>query len=231
MAAELCGDEWNAAHAAWQLAMPQVLASNSPHLALMAAAAAHQSAAWSARVPLPLAGLCTSWALGMYHAGGESLHALLSGSCGDASRQQAGQVLIAYAVPLVGWMLLSQSSAHLAHVDPHPGNFRWDAEGQARTPRTRGWVGGVGGSRRAFRAHHPFAVRVALDAWPCSPGCTLHPSLYRAPSTHACTIYRTRPHPGALGPGLGFARAAAAGDSTRALPARHVRRPPATSLP
>lgn len=25
-----------------------------------------------------------------------------------------------------GWLLLSKSSSHVAHVDPHLGNFRWD---------------------------------------------------------------------------------------------------------
>ncbi|CAE8621863.1 unnamed protein product [Polarella glacialis] len=62
-------------------------------------------------------------------AGGESLHKLLSGasSAGDAGRQEAAGMLIGFAVPFIGWLLLCKSTSHLAHVDPHPGNFRWDS--------------------------------------------------------------------------------------------------------
>lgn len=63
----------------------------------------------------------------MSRAGGESMHQLLSGSNGELGRQEAGKILIAFAIPFIGWLLLCKSSSHLAHVDPHPGNFRWDA--------------------------------------------------------------------------------------------------------
>jgi len=36
-------------------------------------------------------------------------------------------VLVGYVIPLIGWMLLCKGSSHFAHVDPHPGNFQWDA--------------------------------------------------------------------------------------------------------
>lgn len=81
----------------------------------------------SVSVPQPLPNLCCRSAMAMERAGGESVHMLLSGSMGDAGRQEAAQALLGLVVPFIGWLLLCKSTSHLAHVDPHPGNFRWDA--------------------------------------------------------------------------------------------------------
>merc|ERR1719221_584733 len=60
-------------------------------------------------------------------ASGCSMHQLLAGGQGEAGQREAAQVLIGFAVPFIGWLLLCKSTSHIAHVDPHPGNFRWDA--------------------------------------------------------------------------------------------------------
>jgi len=61
----------------------------------------------------------------MTRAGGQSIHQLLTGS--DQERQrEAAAALLMVAVPFFGWLLLCKSTAHIAHVDPHAGNFRWD---------------------------------------------------------------------------------------------------------
>eukprot|EP00928_Gymnodinium_smaydae_P018277 TRINITY_DN16966_c0_g1_i1.p1 TRINITY_DN16966_c0_g1~~TRINITY_DN16966_c0_g1_i1.p1 ORF type:complete len:323 (-),score=49.17 TRINITY_DN16966_c0_g1_i1:137-1105(-) len=143
-AATLCTQEWNAAYCAWHQAMlpvfmaaaregqSQASASLPPHVAILAAVALQQSQAWCTRVPEPVVGHTSVSALAMTRAGGESIHALLesSGSFGSPEQQEAAMVLVGYAVPFIGWLLLCKSSSHLAHVDPHPGNFRWDAVGK-----------------------------------------------------------------------------------------------------
>ena len=173
LASELC-EQWPAVHQQWQAAMPQLLAANSPHLALVAAAALpHASHVGSPRVPVPLRGCTTPLALGMSRAGGESLHRLLRGDGGAEGRQRAGQVLVAHVVPLIGWLLLCRSSSHLAHVDPHPGNFRWDEASLEL------WVGmGHGGWGLG---HGPWAM--GHGAWGmghgmrvCACVCTLVPA-------------------------------------------------------
>jgi len=129
-AGTLCGNDWNNAYRMWQQAIIQE-GLVPPHLAPLVAVALGQSAAWSIRVPEPLVQYNThSSILVMSHAQGESMQKLLDGSTGSAGVQEAAVVLIGYAVPFIGWLLLTRSSSHLAHVDPHPGNFRWDSQQQ-----------------------------------------------------------------------------------------------------
>jgi len=128
LARGLCSDDWPAAYRFWQQAMqaaPNVL---PPHLAPLLFVALAQSAGWSANVPEPLDGYIGRSAMAMSLAGGESLQKLLSGVSGQAGQQEAATVLIGYAVPFIGWLLLCMGSSHLAHADPHPGNFRWDSD-------------------------------------------------------------------------------------------------------
>jgi len=56
---------------------------------------------------------------------GVSLQEMLSND--TAAVREAMAVMLGVAVPFIGWLLLCQSSSCAAHVDPHPGNFRWDS--------------------------------------------------------------------------------------------------------
>lgn len=122
----LCATEWGSAYQSWQAAIMPSLRGIPPHLAPLAVAGFAESAAWSTEIPEPLDAYCSTSVMAMSFAGGESLHQLLQGAAGQQGQQEAAAVLISYAVPFIGWLLLCKSSSHLAHVDPHPGNFRWD---------------------------------------------------------------------------------------------------------
>ncbi|KAK3232880.1 hypothetical protein CYMTET_56785 [Cymbomonas tetramitiformis] len=80
------------------------------------------------RVPQPFDAYCARSALFMERAGGESVKRLLEGQAQSPAHTQAAGILITLAMPFVGWLLLVKSSSDPAHVDPHLGNFRWDAE-------------------------------------------------------------------------------------------------------
>merc|ERR1719203_541913 len=87
-------------------------------------------------------------------AGGESLHKLLSS--GPRACQEAVKVLLGSAIPLIGWLLLCKSSSDLAHVDPHPGNFRWDAS--SRTLWVLDW-----GSHVTLPAERRYALCLLIE--------------------------------------------------------------------
>jgi len=80
------------------------------------------------QVPEALPGSVSQSAFAMSLAGGQSLHTLISGC--EAEQQTAISVIIGLVVPFIGWLLLCKSTSHLAHVDPHLGNFRWEANSQ-----------------------------------------------------------------------------------------------------
>lgn len=128
-AASLCGGEWVSVHRTWlaegepfAVVIPPVFATPGPQLLEQLRGAA-------VRVPevMGAEGLVAETALVMTRAGGESMHRLLSGAVGEAEQLHAAAALLGVAVPFIGWLLLCKSSSHLAHVDPHAGNFRWDA--------------------------------------------------------------------------------------------------------
>mmetsp|Transcript_16359 Transcript_16359/g.29472 ORF Transcript_16359/g.29472 Transcript_16359/m.29472 type:complete len:280 (-) Transcript_16359:58-897(-) len=125
IAGDLCRNDWSDAYRTWCSEVDSALAGVPPPIALLARHFVTQSSAWNTRVPEPLDGYCCESALAMSCAGGVSLHRLMCGGGGE--QQEAAQVLTGLAVPFIGWLLLCKSSSHLAHVDPHPGNFRWDA--------------------------------------------------------------------------------------------------------
>merc|ERR1719214_148705 len=89
-----------------------------PHLHPIAIAGFAQSLGWSIKVPQPLPDYCESSVMCMSFAGGQSLHQLLQGAAGQQGQQEAAAVLIAYATPFIGWLLLCKSSSLVAHVDP-----------------------------------------------------------------------------------------------------------------
>eukprot|EP00401_Gymnodinium_catenatum_P006398 CAMPEP_0117514548 /NCGR_PEP_ID=MMETSP0784-20121206/30126_1 /TAXON_ID=39447 /ORGANISM="" /LENGTH=541 /DNA_ID=CAMNT_0005310347 /DNA_START=13 /DNA_END=1634 /DNA_ORIENTATION=+ len=129
MAATICGgDDWGGAYRTWLIRAQESLAQAPPQLAVLAMTfvTEAQSSRWAVRVPLPFDGYCNESVLVMSHASGVSMHQLLSGAEGEAGQSEAATVLLGLALPLIGWLLLCKSSSHLAHVDPHPGNFRWD---------------------------------------------------------------------------------------------------------
>lgn len=129
LAGRLCASEWGCAYAMWLTSAEAALAQLPPPFPLLATtfSARLRTSPWSVRVPQPLAGAICESALAMSLAGGESMHRLLAGDAGQAGQQEAAQVLIGLAIPFIGWLLLCRSTSDLAHVDPHPGNFRWDA--------------------------------------------------------------------------------------------------------
>lgn len=131
MAAELCrpGGEWDVSYVMWLSRAPVALAHAPAHLSSLGLGFAAQALARGARVRTPevLRGLVSGSTLSMSRAGGESLHKLLNGAHGPGGCREAAEVLLGCAVPFVGWLLLCKSTSHLAHIDPHPGNFRWDA--------------------------------------------------------------------------------------------------------
>eukprot|EP00931_Biecheleriopsis_adriatica_P118051 TRINITY_DN93520_c0_g1_i1.p1 TRINITY_DN93520_c0_g1~~TRINITY_DN93520_c0_g1_i1.p1 ORF type:complete len:497 (-),score=75.47 TRINITY_DN93520_c0_g1_i1:77-1567(-) len=136
MAAELCGQPWNESYRAWQRVMlPIFLNGNQdgapglpPQISDLAAAALQRSQTWHTRVPEPDASHSNQWAMVMTRADGQSLHELMN--AGRSEQLEGAKVLIGYVVPLIGWLLLCKSSSHLAHVDPHLGNFRWHVQDQ-----------------------------------------------------------------------------------------------------
>jgi len=125
---EVIANEWPAAHQRWLSAAMVALAALPQPLPILAVAFIQraQATGWRVQVPEPEPVLCSQAAFAMSVATGESLHRLLSGNQGDAGRQEAAQVLIGLIVPFIGWLLLCKSTSSFAHVDPHPGNFRWD---------------------------------------------------------------------------------------------------------
>lgn len=134
-AQDLCTGEWDAAFRHWCAGMARVLPGLPglpPHLQVLVMVFINhlQTAGQKVCVPEPLPGLSAHEALAMSLAGGESMHKLLHGSSGDAGRQEAAGAFLVLAVPFIGWLLFCKSSTHLAHVDPHPGNFRWDSTSQ-----------------------------------------------------------------------------------------------------
>lgn len=136
MARSLCEQEWAVAYQYWLDAAP--LAAMPPHLALLATQFVQRirCSGWVIKVPEPLR--TSGSVLAMSHAGGKSIHKLFSE--GDsACQQEVAQVVIAFAIPFIGWLLLCKSTSHLAHVDPHLGNFRWDNGSQTGLPPTL-WV-------------------------------------------------------------------------------------------
>jgi len=120
-------DNWPVAYRDWLEAVMPMLDGIPPYLAPLVSAALASQEGWSIQVPEPLRGYCGESVMGMSLASGESVQTLLEGVAGTAGQQEAAAVLISYAVPFIGWLLLCKSTSHLAHVDPHPGNFRWDS--------------------------------------------------------------------------------------------------------
>jgi len=102
-----------------------------PHLVALLQASIQElsNAGCRLRVPVPEPGYVRRTAFVMSKAQGSSLHSILN-SGSEAERETAAKVFLGFAVPFVGWLLLCKSSSHLAHVDPHLGNFRWEAKTQ-----------------------------------------------------------------------------------------------------
>lgn len=128
VAEELCRTEWAAAFEVWLAGVEGIVARLPPELGLMSQffIANLRTAGCIVRIPEPVPGLESQTALAMSRAGGESLHQLLTGSQGEAGQRDAAAALLTCALPFIGWLLLCKSTSHMAHVDPHPGNFRWD---------------------------------------------------------------------------------------------------------
>ncbi|CAJ1342599.1 unnamed protein product [Effrenium voratum] len=113
---------WPAVYAQWKQCLSAGLSHGLPHVAAAALQGAEAaSAAWCVAVPAPVESLVTPGAMVMTRAGGESLQQLMATKPKDAA-----MVFLGLVVPFMGWLLLTQSSSHLAHVDPHLGNFRWE---------------------------------------------------------------------------------------------------------
>lgn len=128
MAGTLCArhGEWDSAYQVWLAQAETSLASAPPLMSMFALTFVHQmrSSEWRVQVPEPVRTCVNYSAFAMSRAGGQSLHALLAG---DANEQRtAVSVFVGLAVPFIGWLLLCKSSSHIAHADPHLGNFRWD---------------------------------------------------------------------------------------------------------
>uniref|UniRef100_A0A7S4VJF1 ABC1 atypical kinase-like domain-containing protein n=1 Tax=Alexandrium monilatum TaxID=311494 RepID=A0A7S4VJF1_9DINO len=166
-AGELAAGEWPHAYGAWLGAASAILAAQPPALAMLATQWLRNNQ-WRVRVPEPVAGLCSQPAIAMTRAGGESIHRLLSGSSGDAGRQEAAGALLGLAVPFIGWMLLCKSTQHFGHVDPHPGNFRWCAA--ARELWVLDWGSSVTLSLERRKALCMLIRLVADDAEPALVG-------------------------------------------------------------
>lgn len=134
LATELCapGGGWDRAYASWVDSLaPLIIGTCPPPIALYATMFLGQMQRIKVRVPEPLDGMVTTTALGMTRAAGESLHRLIADSNGEtAERMEVLKVLLVGILPFIGWLLLCKSTSHVAHVDPHPGNFRWDASSQ-----------------------------------------------------------------------------------------------------
>lgn len=132
VAGDLAGaaGEWPQVHTEWLSEVELRVRANLPqelHVPAALMMEQQRSRGMHVRVPQPLPGLSKESALVMELAGGESVHRLLRGDLGDAPQQEAMLALLTIAVPFIGWLLLCKSTQALAHVDPHPGNFRWDS--------------------------------------------------------------------------------------------------------
>mmetsp|Transcript_38563 Transcript_38563/g.46638 ORF Transcript_38563/g.46638 Transcript_38563/m.46638 type:complete len:569 (-) Transcript_38563:119-1825(-) len=128
---ELCkpGGEWEAVYRIWVEAANQMLDTVPPHLAMMGRGMLPWLSQCQVAVPQPLEEYCGESVMCMSRAGGLSMHQIIRGEEGEGggTKNEAGGVLLTLAIPFIGWLLLMKSTSHLAHVDPHPGNFRWDA--------------------------------------------------------------------------------------------------------
>lgn len=123
--------EWLQVHPLWLQSTSYAVLNSLPaelHLHASLIMAQVQAARIVVNVPQPLPGLESEWALAMQRAGGTSALKLLQGDMGQAQQAEMYIVFTAVALPFVGWLLLCKSSDYLAHVDPHPGNFRWDSD-------------------------------------------------------------------------------------------------------
>lgn len=165
VAGSLCsrGGEWDVAYLVWLEEAPALLSDASPLIAVLATQFAQQQlqSSWHVKVPHPVRPHVADSAFVMSRAGGESLHRLLAD--GDqAAQQEAVKVIVGFAVPFIGWLLLCRSSSHLAHVDPHLGNFRWDTN--SRTLWVLDWGSNITVTNERRRALCLLIVLIAGNA-------------------------------------------------------------------